>query len=217
MRLIDALLGRGSGGEPRILRAPDSPDPGRVPLGETLAGERVEWEPGDLHVGGYIGTGKSVALLTVLSHLFRHAAVWRTYLVDPKRIEFAHLTGHAAVEEVATDLESATRLLEDLRETERPGRTAVLIADAELLVYDPEGAAFRGHLEALLEAGGVHVVLDAQRPERLPLEGVEGMDVLRLRPGLGELGRAEFRPLGAAEGIELRTYYTGTADLEGRR
>lgn len=214
MKILNILRGRGSGGGTEPPRAPASPDPMRVPIGVSEDGRPVEWRPGNLLVSGYMGSGKSTAIRTLLRHFSRHAREFDTYLVDPRALEFPRLADRPGVAGTALDLDAAGRLLAGLREGTPEKRTALLVASAEELLFSPERAA-REHLQALLEAGGVHVVLEIQRPWRLTLEVGGDTVALHMLPGPSGIGRAEFRAPGR-EPVELRTYYTSVEDLERR-
>ncbi|MFD1716728.1 DNA translocase FtsK [Georgenia deserti] len=175
--------------------------PLEVPIGVSVEGEavaaRLDHLP-HLVVSGTTGSGKSVALTSMLAHLVAHATPGQVglVLVDPKRVELAafrpvpHL-----LRPVATDVDAAVRVLADVEATmderyraleqagvrniselgaEAPPYVVVAVDELADLIMQAQKRV-EPTLVRLLQLGraaGIHLILATQRPSADVLTGL---------------------------------------------
>lgn len=97
---------------------PDKHPWNEFPLGKTFGDEEVVWDVANLPhilVAGTTGSGKSVTQRTILLHAMQ-SPDWRVLLIDPKRVELSQYPGHPNVLKVATEIDEAYALIQQLEQ-----------------------------------------------------------------------------------------------------
>jgi hypothetical protein len=97
---------------------PDKHPWNEFPLGKTFGDEEVVWDVATLPhilVAGTTGSGKSVTQRTILLHAMQ-SPDWRVLLIDPKQVELSQYPGHPNVLKLATEIEEAFALIQQLEQ-----------------------------------------------------------------------------------------------------
>ena len=97
---------------------PDKHPWNEFPLGKTFGDEEVVWDVATLPhilVAGTTGSGKSVTQRTILLHAMQ-SPDWRVLLIDPKQVELSQYPGHPNVLKLATEIEEAYALIQQLEQ-----------------------------------------------------------------------------------------------------
>ncbi len=97
---------------------PDKHPWNEFPLGKTFGDEEVAWDVSTfphMLIAGTTGSGKSVTQRTILLHAMQ-SPDWRVLLIDPKRVELSQYPGHPNVLKLATEIDEAYALVQQLEQ-----------------------------------------------------------------------------------------------------
>jgi hypothetical protein len=97
---------------------PDKHPWNEFPLGQTFGEEVVLWNVAQyphMLIAGTTGSGKSVTQRTLLLHALQSPG-WRVLLIDPKRVELSQYSGHPNVLKIATEIDEAYALIQQLEQ-----------------------------------------------------------------------------------------------------